>query len=64
MVTKKNDTSWIITHDGNGKKPFGHECLRCGDFYELPRELLLNDFLKIANAFINLHKLCKATEVP
>jgi len=49
---------WIFTHDGT-LNPFGHECLRCGTYHKLPDPLPVDEFLKIAKAFINLHKMCK-----
>ena len=49
---------WIFIDDGN-LSPWGHECLRCGAYHKLPENLPMDEFLKIAEAFINLHKLCK-----
>jgi len=50
-------TNWIITHDGRSK-PFGHECLRCGTYHKLPNKMSVKEFLRVARAFIALHKLC------
>jgi hypothetical protein len=55
---KKKPIDWIVTHDGHFN-PFGHQCLRCGAYHKLPDKLPVNEFLKIANAFISLHKFCK-----
>ena len=54
---------WIISHDGT-QKPFGHECLRCGAYHKLPDKLPVDKFLKIAEAFIKLHKLCEQESSP
>jgi len=49
---------WIVSCDGSAK-PMGHECLRCGAYHKIETPVKIDKFLKIANAFINLHKLCK-----
>ncbi len=55
---RKPNVDWIFTHDGT-LNPWGHQCLRCGAYHKLPEKLPMDEFIKIAEAFINLHKMCK-----
>ena len=57
-MEKKID--WVVTHDGRFN-PFGHQCLRCGAYYKLPDKMPVEEFVKIAEAFIKLHSLCKGS---
>ena len=58
MVRPKG-ANWIVTYDGSGDRPFGHECLRCGAFCKIGALIPIGDFLKISQAFIKLHRQCK-----
>jgi len=58
MVRPKN-ANWIVTYDGSGDKPFGHECLRCGAFCKIGALIPIKEFLKISTAFIKFHRQCK-----
>ncbi len=55
----RGKTDWIVTHDGS-RNPMGHQCLRCGAYHKLEDRLpmLIDEFIKIGKAFINLHKHC------
>jgi hypothetical protein len=61
MVRPKG-ASWIVTYDGSGKEPFGHKCLRCGDFCKLGSLIPLQEFLKISATFIKKHRQCQDQE--
>ncbi len=51
---------WVIgIGDPRRDRPFGFQCLHCGQIEDLPRDITLNDYCHRAAAFAKAHRECK-----